>query len=58
MKEKFTYNGANAEGIDGETVAAIAMALSLHTGSSVHDRESYVITIRRKRRSGDVVYLA
>lgn len=42
---------------DGEIAAAIAAALALHAGNNVHDRESYVITIRRKRRGGDVCYL-
>lgn len=43
--------------VDGEIAAAIAAALALHAGNNVHDRESYVITIRRKRRDGDVCYL-
>ncbi len=42
---------------DGEITAAIAAAIALHAGENVHDRESYVITIRRKRREGDVCYL-
>ncbi len=40
-----------------EVAAAIAVALSLHAGANIHDRESYVITIRRKRRDGDVVFI-
>ncbi len=43
--------------VNGEIAAAIAAALALHAGNNVHDRESYVITIRRKRRGGDVCYL-
>lgn len=42
---------------DGETVAAIAAAIALHTNGNVHDRESYVITIRRRQRERDVCYL-
>lgn len=42
---------------EGEVAAAIGAALALYTGHNVHDRESYVITIRRKRRERDVCYL-
>lgn len=40
-----------------EVAAAIAVALSLHAGANIHDRESYIITIRRKRRDGDVMFI-
>lgn len=35
--------------MNGETYAAIGLALHQYLGNSVHDMESYVITIRRKR---------
>jgi Na+-transporting methylmalonyl-CoA/oxaloacetate decarboxylase gamma subunit len=34
--------------VDDETAAAISMALEQHLASSIHDNESYIITIRRK----------
>lgn len=40
-----------------EVAAAIAVALSLNAGANIHDRESYIITIRRKRRDGDVMFI-
>ncbi len=40
-----------------EVAAAIAAALSIHFGNNVHDTESYVITIRRKKRERDVCYM-
>ena len=33
---------------DEETAAAISMALEQHLAANVHDKESYIITIRRK----------
>ena len=42
---------------NNEIVAAIAAAIALHAGDNVHDRESYVITIRRRHRERDVCYL-
>lgn len=41
----------------GEVAVAIAVALSLNAGANIHDRESYIITIRRKRRDGDVMFI-
>lgn len=34
--------------IDEETAAAISMALEQHLAANVHDKESYIITIKRK----------
>lgn len=34
--------------IDEETAAAISMALEQHLAVNVHDKESYIITIKRK----------
>ena len=34
--------------MNGETYAAIGLALHEYLGSSVHDMESYIITIKRK----------
>lgn len=34
--------------LNGETYAAIAMALHQHLNDTVHDMESYIITIKRK----------
>ncbi len=55
MSEKDIKAGAVKAG--SEVAAAIAVALSLHAGANIHDRESYVITIRRKRRDGDVMFI-
>ncbi len=42
-------DGAGAAAAENERAAAIAMALQLYLGESVHDEESYIITIKRKR---------
>ena len=34
--------------LNGEAYAAISMALHLYSEDTVHDKESYIITIRRK----------
>ncbi len=34
--------------MNGETYAAIGLALHQYLGSSIHDMESYIITIKRK----------
>lgn len=34
--------------IDEETATAISMALEQHLAANVHDKESYIITIKRK----------
>lgn len=34
--------------VDEETAAAIAMALEQHLAENVHDKESYIITIKRR----------
>lgn len=34
--------------VDEETAAAISMALEQHLAANVHDKESYIITIKRK----------
>ena len=34
--------------VDEETAAAISMALEQHLFANVHDKESYIITIKRK----------
>ena len=34
--------------LNGETYAAISMALHLYSEETIHDKESYIITIRRK----------
>ena len=36
--------------LNGEAYAAIAMAMHLYLNDSVHDTESYIITIKRKHR--------
>lgn len=36
--------------LNGETYAAIGMALHQYFNDTVHDMESYIITIKRKRR--------
>lgn len=35
--------------MNGEAYAAVGMALHLYQNETVHDMESYVITIKRKR---------
>ena len=62
MKSGAPVSAAQADRVpamepDGEIAAAIGAALALYEGDNIHDRESYVITIRRKRREGDVCYL-
>ena len=39
---------AKKSSIDEETAAAISMALEQHLAANVHDKESYIITIKRK----------
>lgn len=41
-------NTSGKADIDKETAAAIAMALEEHLTANVHDKESYIITIKRK----------
>lgn len=36
--------------MNGETYAAISMAMHLYMNSTVHDMESYIITIKRKQK--------
>ena len=36
--------------MNGEVYAAIAAALNLYMEDSVHDKESFVITIRKRHR--------
>lgn len=39
---------ADNTSVDEETAAAISMALEQHLAANVHDKESYIITIKRK----------
>ena len=39
---------ADKTAVDEETAAAISMALEQHLAANAHDKESYIITIRRK----------
>lgn len=41
-------NSRKSSSIDEETAAAISMALEQHLAANVHDKESYIITIKRK----------
>jgi len=48
LKNIFGRAGKSDERQEGEVAAAIAAALELYGGNGVHDKESYIITIRRR----------
>ena len=45
---KSSEEAADNAQADEETAAAISMALEQHLAANAHDKESYIITIRRK----------
>jgi len=45
---KRLFRKSEDDGRETEVAAAIAAALAMYEGDGIHDKESYVITIRRR----------